>query len=71
MKDKPRNDTITTPPIRDIEDLASATECTGLIPAGVPSEDEAEEYARLYGVHPIKPNDITQDGLTEQQKHQQ
>jgi hypothetical protein len=68
MKPQPRNDTITTPPIRDIEELASATECTGLIPAGVPSEDEAEEYARLYGVHPIKPNDITQDGLTEKQK---
>jgi hypothetical protein len=57
-----------TTPIREIEELASCTECTGLIPAGVPTEEEAEDYARLYGVHPIKPNDITADGLTNKAK---
>jgi hypothetical protein len=64
MEPKKTNAPIPTTPIREIEELASFTECTGLIPAGVPTEDEAEDYARLYGVHPIKPNDITADGLT-------
>lgn len=54
---------IPTPLEREIEELASFTECTGLIPAGVPTEEEAEALARLYGVHPIKPNDITADGI--------
>lgn len=64
----PTRDPITTPPERDIEDLASATECTGLIPAGVPTSVEAEEYARMYGIHPIKANDITRDGLPDHGK---
>ena len=63
MKPTPHNDPIQTPPQRDIQDLASFTECTGLIPAGVPTDEEAEEYARLYGIHPIKANDITRDGF--------
>ncbi|MBQ8149433.1 MAG: hypothetical protein IJ041_02860 [Clostridia bacterium] len=58
-----RKNTVETPPEREIEELASATECTGLIPAGVPTDDEAENYARLYGIHPIKANDITRDGF--------
>lgn len=69
MKPTKPGETIVSPPIRDVEDLASCTECTGLIPAGVPTEDEAEDYARLYAIHPIKANDITRDGLTEKQKH--
>ncbi|MBE5802556.1 MAG: hypothetical protein E7319_09760 [Clostridiales bacterium] len=59
----PLRDPITTPPERDIEDLASATECTGLIPAGVPTTVEAEEYARMYGIHPIKANEITREEI--------
>jgi len=72
MKHQPmlRNNPITTPPERDIEDLASFTECTGLIPAGVPTDEEAEDYARLYGIHPIKANDITRDGLPDHGKKQ-
>lgn len=31
--------------------VASATECTGLSPAAVRSEEEAEHYAQMYGVH--------------------
>ncbi|MBE5795701.1 MAG: hypothetical protein E7323_13585 [Clostridiales bacterium] len=68
MNQTPRNEPITTPPVRDIEDLASFTECTGLIPAGVPTDEEAEDYARLYGIHPIKANDITRDGLPDHGK---
>jgi len=59
---------IPTPPEREVEELASFTECTGLIPAGVPTEEEAEALARLYGVHPIKPNHITADGIPQREK---
>lgn len=44
-----------TLPILETEDLASATECTGLVPAGVQSPDEAENYAQLYAIHEQKP----------------
>ena len=59
---------VSTPPEREIEELASFTECTGLIPAGVPTEEEAQTLAGLYGVHPIKPNDITADGIPQKRK---
>lgn len=39
------------PPIPDIEDVAAFTECTGLIPSALETEDEGENYARLYGIH--------------------
>lgn len=42
-------------PIADAEDLASATECTGLTPAAVQSEEEGEAYAELYAIHQQKP----------------
>jgi len=42
-------------PIREVEDLASATECTGLTPAAVQSEEEGESYAHLYAIHQQKP----------------
>lgn len=42
-------------PILETEDLASATECTGLIPAGVQTPEEAEDYAQLYAIHQQKP----------------
>ena len=41
-------------PITDVEDLASATECTGLIPAGIQTPEEAENYAELYAIHEQK-----------------
>lgn len=66
----PQNNPITTPPERDIEELASFTECTGLIPAAVPTDEEAEDYARMYGIHPVKANDITRDGLPDHGKKQ-
>ena len=44
-----------TMPIAEVEDLASATECTGLTPAAVQSEEEGEAYAELYAIHNQKP----------------
>jgi hypothetical protein len=44
------------PPMVEMENLATATECTGLIPAAVETEDQAEDYARMMAVHPTKPN---------------
>lgn len=44
-------------PFYDIEKIASATECTGLMPAQVESEEEAENYAQLYAIHPVKPRE--------------
>lgn len=41
-------------PIRDVEDLASASECTGLIPAAVQTPEEGESYAELYAIHEQK-----------------
>lgn len=42
-------------PILEVEDLASATECTGLIPAGIQTPEEGENYAELYAIHEQKP----------------
>ncbi|MEF9880648.1 MAG: hypothetical protein RR653_05280 [Clostridia bacterium] len=49
------SETLVNPPIWDVEDLASATECTGLTPAAVQTQSEAESYARLYAIHEQKP----------------
>ncbi len=38
-------------PFYDIEKVSSATECTGLIPRGPESEEEAEAYSELYAIH--------------------
>lgn len=42
-------------PFIEVEDLASATECTGLVPAGIQTPAEAENYAELYAIHEQKP----------------
>ena len=39
------------PRVWDVEDLASATECTGLVPAAIQTPEEAEDYSRLYAIH--------------------
>jgi hypothetical protein len=46
------------PPVPDINKVAASTECTGLIPFAVASEDEAENYQGLYGIHPQRPANI-------------
>lgn len=47
---------LANPPIFDIEQVSSTTECTGLIPAAVESEAEAETYTHLYAIHKQKPS---------------
>lgn len=38
-------------PLYDVENLASATECTGLMPAMPPSADGAEELTAMMAIH--------------------
>ena len=38
----------------DAENLASATECTGLVPAAIQTPEEADDYSRLYAIHSQK-----------------
>ena len=47
---------LVNPPIREVENLASATECTGLIPSAIQNESDAEHYARLFAIHQQKPD---------------
>ena len=42
-------------PLPDVENLASACECTGLTPAAVQTPEEGESYAELYAIHQQKP----------------
>lgn len=42
-------------PLSRTENVASATECTGLEPQPVISREAAESYTQLYGIHAQKP----------------
>ena len=42
------------PLVWDVEELASATECTGLVPSAIQTPEEAENYSRLYAIHKQK-----------------
>lgn len=44
------------------EFVASATECTGLSPAAVLDEQQADAYAQLYSVHKQKPVQVKGKG---------
>ena len=35
----------------DINNLASMSECTGLIPSDIETEEQAASYGELYGIH--------------------
>ena len=54
MMRKERKPVLPNPPIAEVENLSSATECTGLIPSAVRDPSEAEHYARLYAIHQQK-----------------
>lgn len=43
------------PVVQEVENLASATECTGLVPAAVQTPEEGSSYAQLYAIHEQKP----------------
>lgn len=51
---KERKTVLPNPPITEVENLSSATECTGLFPSAVTNSNEAEHYARLYAIHQQK-----------------
>ncbi|MGN0801826.1 MAG: hypothetical protein ACI4MF_04420 [Candidatus Faecivicinus sp.] len=38
-------------PFHDVEDVASATECTGLMPVLPKDEGQNVNYAELYAIH--------------------
>ncbi len=44
-------------PYYDIENVASITECTGLIPSALKDEEEADAYRDLYSIHRQVPVD--------------
>ena len=52
MKGIPEND-----PFYETEKVASATECTGLMPSLPNSEEENAQYAMLYATHDAKKSD--------------
>lgn len=39
----------------DLEQAASCTECTGLLPTPVENDDQGESVAALQGIHKIRP----------------
>lgn len=55
--EKRPDSTLVNPPVQDVENLASAYDCTGLIPSQVLNDEEAESYARLYAIHMQKPTE--------------
>ena len=56
MKSRPENERRkpSDPLEWDVEMLASATECTGLVPSAIHTLEEAEDYASLYAIHEQK-----------------
>ena len=51
MKKEKKNRNPSDPLVWETEELASATECTGLVPAAIQTPEEAENYSRLYTIH--------------------
>ncbi len=43
------------PPPLDVDEVAAASECTGLIPSAVETEAEGSAYQTLYGIPRQKP----------------
>ena len=41
-------------PFFEIANVTSTTECTGLVPAGIEDNAEADSYGELYAIHPPK-----------------
>ena len=48
-------------PLFDIQQAASMTECTGILPAQIGTEDEAENIAALQSVHPVRPSALIRE----------
>ena len=52
---KPRARQMPSGQMPEVAELASATECTGLIPSAVRTPGQAHSYAELYAIHEQKP----------------
>ena len=51
----------TPDPLFDVEQAASATECTGLMPAQIQTAEQGENLAELESIHRIKPRFVDGD----------
>ena len=60
MKKQPRRSK-EDDPLFDIQQAASMTECTGILPAQIGTEDEAENIAALQSVHPVRPSALIRE----------
>lgn len=52
MENHPKE--LQNPPPVDVENVAASTDCTGLIPAALTGEGQAEAYEELLPMHPKK-----------------
>ena len=52
QKGKP-DDNPSRDPVFQVSEVASATECTGLMPAQIQTEEQGEQLAFLQGIHPM------------------
>ncbi len=59
-KETPRKN-LSRDPIFDIEQVASATECTGILPAQIETAEQGESISRLQSIHTIAPRFIDGD----------
>ncbi len=48
-------------PFYDVQQAASMTECTGILPAQIGNDEEAESIAALESVHPVQPSSLIQE----------
>ena len=55
MSKQPLHHTDENDAFPDVENVSSATECTGLMPAMLYTEAETEELARMEGIHHFPP----------------
>jgi len=51
-------------PLFDVTQVASFTECTGILPAQIETAEQGEDISQLESIHPIQPRFI--DGNDEQ-----
>lgn len=57
-KRRKNNEKLKNPPARDLNDLASSNDCTGLTPSAVKSEIEAESYDDMMPIPKPKPSKL-------------
>lgn len=43
------------PPFFDIQQVASCTECTGILPAQIETDEEGQAVSQLQSTYPVRP----------------